>query len=77
VIFRGAAWEGRTVHQNDCYRRYAREALNLARKSGSETEKASWLRVAQAWLDLESLFLFRVQALRSRSEGREEKRLEV
>jgi hypothetical protein len=54
--------------QNVRYRQYAREAVNLARKSGSETERASWLRVAQSWLDLESLHLMRVRVLRTRPE---------
>ena len=57
--------------QNVRYRRYAREAIDLARKSQNEIVKASWLRVAQAWLDLESLYLFRVRTLRSRSETTE------
>jgi hypothetical protein len=34
----------------DEYRKYAQEAKNLADRSRNDTDRASWLRIAESWL---------------------------
>jgi hypothetical protein len=40
------------MDKNDEYRKYAREAQNLADRSRNPGDKASWLRIAQSWLNM-------------------------
>jgi hypothetical protein len=40
--------------QDEKYRRYAHEAQEQAQRSRNASDKASWLRIAQSWLDLVS-----------------------
>lgn len=40
--------------QDDKYRQYAREAQEQAQRSRHETDRASWLRIAESWLNLAS-----------------------
>ena len=40
--------------RDEKYRRYAREAHEQAQRSRTAANKASWLRIAQSWLDLAS-----------------------
>jgi hypothetical protein len=43
---------GFAVDKDDEYRRFAREALDLADHSKSNEDKATWLRIARKYLDL-------------------------
>jgi hypothetical protein len=43
---------GFVVDKDDEYRRFAREALDLADRSNNNEDKATWLRIAQKYLDL-------------------------
>jgi hypothetical protein len=43
---------GIVVNQDDEYRRYAREALDLADHSLNDKDRASWLQIARKWLNL-------------------------
>ena len=40
------------MDKNDEYRKFAREAQDLADRSRNDTGRASWLRIAQSWLKL-------------------------
>ena len=40
------------MDKHDEYRKHAHEAQAMADRSRNPTDKASWLRIAQSWLDM-------------------------